>query len=205
MAEKLHDRTGRRQDCHLARQVRTVEAKWTFMARLGPEALTMLNFDRTKHLLTAEDLRNKSVLQIGIGSGGAPVNDHLTMNGVRQWMLFDPDTYDDVNLIKHPRRRTRLGAFKVLNQKEWIEDRNPEAIVEAFSEDVLTSKVFQDCVKRADLILCCADRHDVRLFVNSLAVETQKPCVTASVYRQGFGGEAYAYIPAVAGCFDCMS
>ena len=42
------------------------------------------------------------------------------------------------------------------------------------------------------------------MYVNSIAVEQKTPCVTASVYRQGFGGEAYAYVPGELGCFDCM-
>ena len=63
----------------------------------------VLRFDRIEHLLSPEDLRTKCVVQVGLGSGGAPVNDHLTMNGVRRWVLFDPDRYDEINLVKHPR------------------------------------------------------------------------------------------------------
>ena len=92
----------------------------------------MLNFDRVKHLLSPENLADKTVLQIGLGSGGAPVNDHLTMNGVRQWILFDPDTYDDLNLVKHPRHRAEIGKAKTQIQSDWITDRNPEAAVYEF-------------------------------------------------------------------------
>ena len=65
------------------------------------------------------------------------MNDHLTMNGVRRWVLIDPDRYDDINLVKHPRQRVDLGALKVEIQKKWILDRNPGAEVEAIAEDVL--------------------------------------------------------------------
>jgi molybdopterin/thiamine biosynthesis adenylyltransferase len=164
----------------------------------------MLRFDRIEHLLSPEDLRDKRVVQVGVGSGGAVVNDHLTMNGVRRWMLFDPDRYEDVNLVKHPRLRADLGELKVENQKKWILDRNPDADVEAVPEDVMQSARFRDAVRDADLVLCCADKQEARLFVNAVAAEMQRPCVTASVFRRGFGGEAYAYIPSVSGCFDCM-
>jgi len=53
-------------------------------------------------------------------------------------------------------------------------------------------------------VLCCTDSQQTRLFVNSATVEQRRPCVTASVFRQGFGGEVFAYIPLVSGCFDCM-
>ncbi len=164
----------------------------------------MLRFDRIQHLISPPDLSGKVVCQVGVGSGGAAVNDHLTMNGVRRWRLFDPDSYDDVNLVKHPRMRAQIGRPKVNNQKEWILDRNPGAEVEIYSEDVLSSPNLNQAVQGSDLVLSCSDRQEVRLFVNSIAVQNHRPCVTASVYRQGFGGEIYSYIPGVYGCFDCM-
>lgn len=164
----------------------------------------MLRFDRIEHLLSPDDLRDKCVVQVGVGSGGAPVNEHLTMNGVRRWVLFDPDRYEDVNLVKHPHLRADLGELKVENQKKWILDRNPSAEVEAVAEDVMQSARFREAVRGADLVLCCVDKQEARLFVNAVAAEMQRPCVTASVFRLGFGGEAYAYIPSVSGCFECM-
>ncbi len=178
------------------------------MATYGPGSAKhishMLRFDRIQHLLTPEHLSDKRVVQVGVGSGGAPVNEHLTMNGVRHWVLFDPDQYDDVNLVKHPRLRADLGRPKVEIQKKWIVDRNPDAEVEAVAKDVMQSERFRNDVLGADLVLCCADKQEVRLFVNAVAVDLHRPCVTASVFRTGFGGEAYAYVPAQSGCFDCM-
>jgi len=126
------------------------------------------------------------------------------MNGVRRWILLDPDTYDDVNLVKHPRLRSQLGQPKVTIQEEWILDRNPGAEVLALAEDVMSFQDFAGLVKEADLVLCCVDKNEVRLFVNAVAVEARKPCITASVFRQGFGGEVYAYVPGESGCLECM-
>lgn len=163
-----------------------------------------LDFDRIEHLLSPAALKDKKVLQIGVGSGGAPVCDHLTMNGVRNWTLYDPETLDTVNLVKHPRGRSDLGKPKVEIQRDWILDRNPHATVTPRREDVFESVTFRDDVSRSDLILCCPDKREVRAFINSIAVEFKKPCVTGSVFRQGIGGEAYAYIPGRTGCFACM-
>ena len=163
-----------------------------------------LNFSRIEHLLSPASLDGKVVLQVGLGSGGAPVCDHLTMNGVRNWILYDPDPLEDVNLVKHPRNRRDLGRLKVEIQAEWIADRNPEAKVTARPDDVFKSETIHEDFEGSDLILCCVDTRGARLFLNELATRYKKPCITASVFRQGFGGEVYAYIPGYSGCFECM-
>lgn len=174
------------------------------MAGTGAIPLTSLNFTRIAHLLEPEHLADKLVVQVGLGSGGAPVSDHLTMNGVRRWDLFDPDVLEPVNLVKHPRQRKDLGRLKVEVQREWILDRNPGAEVNAYAVDVMSADSFPRSVEQSSLILCCADKKDVRQFVNAIARQYVKPCVTASVFRQGFGGEVYAYLPGETGCFACM-
>src|SRR5262245_27937523 len=161
----------------------------------------MLRFDRIEHLISGDDLREKRVVQIGLGSGGAPVNQHLVMNGVRRWTLFDPDRYDEVNLVKHPQLRAELGELKAANQKKWILDRRPDAEVEIVAEDVMSSPKFQHAVKGADLVLCCTDTPESRLFVNFVAVEQRRPCITASVFRRGFGGEVYSFVPFESGLY----
>jgi ThiF family len=117
------------------------------------------------------------------------------MNGVRRWELFDPDVLDPINLVKHPRQRRDLGRSKVEIQKEWILDRNPSAEVNVHAVDVMSADSFRQSVERSRLVLCCADKKEVRQFVNAVAREHAKVCVTASVYRQGFGGEVYTYVP----------
>jgi molybdopterin/thiamine biosynthesis adenylyltransferase len=164
----------------------------------------ILDFGRIEHLLSPAALQDKKVVQIGLGSGGAPVCDHLTMNGVRNWTLYDPETLEPVNLVKHPRGRSDLDKPKVEIQRDWILDRNPNATVVPRCEDVFESTTFRDDVSQSDLILCCPDKREVRSFINSIAVEFRKPCVTGSVFRQGIGGEVYAYIPGHTGCFACM-
>jgi molybdopterin/thiamine biosynthesis adenylyltransferase len=174
------------------------------LAGFGAIPLTSLDFARIAHLLEPEHLADKVVVQVGLGSGGAPVSDHLTMNGVRRWELFDPDTLEPVNLVKHPRQRKDVGRLKVEIQREWILDRNPSAEVNAYAVDVMSADSFPRSVERSSLVLCCADKKEVRQFVNVIARQYDKRCVTASVFRQGFGGEVYAYLPSETGCFACM-
>lgn len=179
------------------------------MARKGATTLmksenVSLDFDRIRYLLSPEQFKNTRITVVGLGSGGAPICDHLTMNGIRCWELYDPDTLDAVNLVKHPRMRMDLERPKVEIQKEWIADRNPEASVNTYVEDVMTCPSFIESVRRSDLVLCCPDKKSVREFVSDQCVAAKVPFVTASVFRIGIGGEIFGYVPGETGCYRCL-
>lgn len=163
-----------------------------------------LLFDRIQYLLNPDIFAEMKVTIVGLGSGGAPICDNLTMNGIKKWDLFDPDKLDPVNLIKHPRRRADLGRLKVDIQKEWILDRNPTAKVNAFAEDVMQSDNFINSVANSSLVLSCPDKKSVREYVSDICVKNNIPFVTASVFRTGIGGEIFAYIPGETGCYKCL-
>ena len=164
-----------------------------------------LDFDRIRYILTPEELENKTVLVVGLGSGGAPVTQHLTMNGVKNWILYDMDDYEEVNMVKHPGMRAYLGKKKVEMMKDWILDRNPEASVTAYDENILTSSSFENEVKRADLVVAAPDTQGVRMKINNACVEHQTPCVFGRVFRTGLGGDIFAYIPNESGCYSCLT
>ena len=163
-----------------------------------------LDFDRIRYLLNPEQFSDIRVTVVGLGSGGAPACDHLVMNGIRQWDLYDPETLDAVNLVKHPRMRHDLGRPKVEIQKEWISDRNPDAQIKAFAEDVMESPSFAESVRGSDLVLCCPDKRGVREFVSDVCVKMSVPFVAASVFRTGIGGEIYGCVPGRTGCYRCL-
>lgn len=163
-----------------------------------------LDFGRTQHLISSEFLATKKVTLVGAGSGGFPCCQHLTMNGIQNFDAYDPDDLQPENLVKHPALRQDLGKYKAHILKEWIEDRNPEANVNAFTEDVMTSSHFLDSLQNSDLVLSCADKKSVREFVSDQCVTAQVPFVTASVFRTGIGGEVFSYIPGETGCYKCL-
>lgn len=163
-----------------------------------------LDFDRIEYLLNPKQLRDIQITIVGLGSGGAPVCDHLTMSGIRKWDLYDPDLLSGENLVKHPRLRKDLNRPKVEIQKEWILDRNPNAVVNCYTEDVFKSANFQASVQKSDLVLSCPDTKSAREFISDVCVTHQVPFVTASVFRTGIGGEIYGYIPKKTGCYKCL-
>jgi len=177
---------------------------WEGATTLMNEHDSYLDFDRIKYLLNPEQFNDVCITVVGLGSGGAPACDHLVMNGIRKWELYDPDTFDSVNLVKHPRMRKDLGKLKVEIQKEWIMDRNPDAKVNVFAENVMKSDNFRKSIRHSSLVLSCSDKNSVREFVNDQCVAEKIPCVTASVFRTGIGGEIFGYIPQHTGCYRCL-
>lgn len=163
-----------------------------------------LDYDRIEYLLNPDQFADVRVTIVGLGSGGAPLCEHLVMNGIKCLDLFDPDTLSPENLVKHPRMRRDLGRLKVDIQKEWIEDRNPIAEVNVFAEDVTRSENFRNSIRHSDLVLSCSDKKSVREFINDCCVAERVPCITASVFRTGIGGEVFAYIPNETGCYRCL-
>ena len=163
-----------------------------------------LDFSRIEHLLNPEALSSIHVTMVGLGSGGAPVCDHLCMARVRRWSFFDHDDLQPVNLVKHPRMRADIGRPKVEVQREWILDRNPAAEVSIRKENVLSSESFSEALSSTDWVLSCPDTRGVREFVSDKCVEAHVPFVVGSVFRTGFGGEVYAYVPGETGCFSCL-
>ena len=57
-----------------------------------------LDFNRIEYLLNPERFRDVRITIVGLGSGGAPVCDHLTMNGIGNWELYDPDVLSEKTL-----------------------------------------------------------------------------------------------------------
>jgi len=163
-----------------------------------------LDSSRIQHLISPEFISSKKVTVVGVGSGGFPCCQHLTMIGIRNFDAYDPDNLQPENLVKHPALRQDLGKDKVQILKEWVEDRNPEAKVNAFVEDVMISPNFLDSLKDSDLVLSCSDKKSIREFISDQCVAAKVPFVTASVFRTGIGGEIFSYIPGETGCYKCL-
>ncbi len=163
-----------------------------------------LDTRRIDHLLNPETAEAVTVTVAGLGSGGTPVLRYLAMCGIRRWHLFDPDVLESVNLVKHPARRAELGRPKVEIARDWLLDRNPASTVAVAQRDVIKDPGFEKAVAESDLVICAVDSNGAREYVNDVAVRAQVPVATGLVFRQGFGGEVYLYVPGRTGCYRCM-
>src|SRR5690349_8624911 len=134
LVTQVHARLCGREDVRLDPQARGVREERVVAGQ--PAGALVLDRQRIRHL-TGDSPQRSRVTIIGLGSGGFPVMQHLAMSGWRRFTLIDHDVLEDVNLVKHPARRSDLGRLKADIAAEWLADRNPASEVTALAADFL--------------------------------------------------------------------
>ena len=59
-------------------------------------------------------------------------------------------------------------------------------------------------VAKSDLVINAVDHLGTREYINDVCTRLKVPMVAGSVFRGGFGGEVYAYVPGWSACLKCM-
>jgi molybdopterin/thiamine biosynthesis adenylyltransferase len=164
-----------------------------------------LDSQRIRHL-TGDSPQRSHVTIIGLGSGGFPVMQHLAMSGWRRFTLIDHDVLEDVNLVKHPARRSDLGRLKADIAAEWLADRNPASEVTAVAASFLQLPAGEvdKLMAETDLVVSATDDNEARNAINALCVQTRTPMTVGLVHRGGTGGTVMAYRPGRSGCYTCL-
>lgn len=161
-------------------------------------------FARIESLFDVGLLSEARVLIAGCGSGGGQVALQLAMSGVKNFVLFDSDTLEPENVIRHVCGRRYLGQRKVDALADVLHDRNPKVQIERHHGDLMSSADLRDHVRNATVVVLATDNEPTRYRLNQLCVETETPFVVARVFTRGIGGEVFGYHPKVSGCLACL-
>ena len=90
---------------------------------------------RRSSILETTILKDKTVLCIGLGTGGAHVVVELAKCGVGRFLLVDRDRLSVGNVVRHPGGISQVGRSKVNVVRDLILDKNPNAQVEVHAID----------------------------------------------------------------------
>lgn len=166
-------------------------------------------FKRVRDLLNPDELAPKTVIIIGLGSGGSRVAVELTRAGLGRLVLVDlpGEKIEEHNVVRHELGYSALGQPKGAALAARLRDVRPNVSIESHELDVVRDiSAFEAIVKKtgADLLLACTDGQDGRNAVNEVAVKCRLPAVFAGVYDNGVGGEVFTYRPDNA-CFACFA
>ncbi len=161
-------------------------------------------FARIQSLFDVGSLADARVLIAGCGSGGGQVALQLAMSGITNFILYDNDTLEAENVIRHICGGRYLGQKKVDAVADVLLDRNPRINIERHDEDLLSTKTLKEAVTAADVVVLATDNEPSRYLLNELCVRTATPFVVARVFTRGIGGEVFSFQPHVSGCLACL-
>jgi len=163
-------------------------------------------FEMLKPGWPVDELAEKHITMVGLGSIGSAALDVLLSYGLRRFTLVDPQRLQQRNLSRHQLEWRDVGRLKVAALKDRYTDRYPSADIEALALDVEQSAdIIRLVFVQSDLILAAPDGVVPRRVVSHLARRANVPAVFAAVLDDGRLGEVLRLRPDVAvGCLTCQ-
>lgn len=164
------------------------------------------SFTRNTPLVETRALQDKTVLCIGLGSGGSAVVDQLARAGVGSFLLWDKDRLEAHNLSRHVCVLRDLGRRKTAALREHVLGVNPSAKVRTIDGDVLAA--FADgslaqWAAEADCVVVGTDNNASRFAINDVAYALDKTAFYGRAYTRAAGGDVIQVIPGQTPCYAC--
>jgi molybdopterin/thiamine biosynthesis adenylyltransferase len=163
-------------------------------------------FSRIHGLYETDVLQAKTVLILGVGSGGSSIAIELAKAGVGRFILCDHDRLEVANLVRHICGLSDIGRFKTKAVRDQILGKNPSAQVETLEQKIDWDYLPQlrDLVSRADLVFCCTDNRESRMLVNLACISESRICIYGGTLNRAYGGHVLRVVPNVSMCYQCF-
>lgn len=122
---------------------------------------------RTKDIFDDQLLSKKKVTLIGLGAIGSEVGKSLAKNGIGHFNLFDHDSFEIGNLVRHAADLFYLGEPKTEVLRQLIQRCNPNITVNCFPIDILEDNGnLEKQLQQSDLCIVLAGEEAVDYLVN---------------------------------------
>ena len=163
-------------------------------------------YSRIGGLLETDKLANKTVLLIGLGSGGSPAGVGLVQSGLGNIILMDYDRLEIGNIVRHVLGLSDIGRFKTKAMADYLRDKNPYLNVETSEEKVTWDNIefVRSLVRKSDLVICASGEGISKRILNKLCVQENKVLVIAGAFRRAYGGNVLRIRPNKSLCFQCF-
>lgn len=152
-------------------------------------------------------LAKSRVAMVGIGSVGSSIAMGLARADVGHFLLADPDVVEIHNLSRHEADLLDVGRPKVEVAARGITRVNPMADVQTCQENVFewSERRLREAFEGVDLIVASADRTEVQLQANELALDRGIIAVFSGLYEGARGGEVFVCYPRTGSpCYACL-
>lgn len=150
----------------------------------------------------------KTLLQVGVGSGGMAVFDLLCRDpGIGRIILVDPDVYKSHNVYRHFFGPTEVGRRKVDLADDWVKRFRPELKFVPLAIDLLdpaAAKELEHAASGCDLGVCAVDTEPAKYQFDALMRQFHRPWTLGEVLSGGIGGWVHSFRPGEA-CYGCVA
>ncbi len=159
---------------------------------------------RNKGIIEESVLQERTVLIIGLGSGGSAIALDLVRCGVTNLILIDFDEVSLSNLCRSVYDLHDVGKDKTDAIYQKLLSINPCANIELRKEDVfeMRRKELLEVIEKSDLIIEATDSVKTKVLINGLA-HSLKPVFYPAVYDSGKGGDILFTLPGFP-CYECV-
>jgi ubiquitin-like modifier-activating enzyme 5 len=160
-----------------------------------------------------EEIRNVTVLVVGIGGVGSVACEMLTRCGVGKLIMFDYDKVELANMNRLFFRPEHAGMTKVVAAAKTLNEINPDVQFETHSYDITSVDNFDHFMKcishgglnnnRVNVVLSCVDNYEARMTINQACNELDQVWMESGVSENAVSGHIQFVLPGRTACFQC--
>jgi molybdopterin/thiamine biosynthesis adenylyltransferase len=160
---------------------------------------------RLRGLFEVDQLADRCVAVIGLGTGGAMVATQLARCGIGRMRLVDFDRLEVRNIARHVCSLRDIGRYKTRAVRDLLLDISPVIQVETYEADVLAQPdVLEKVVDGCDLVVAATDSEQSKIAINQACWPRGIPAVYGAAYNRAFGGDIFRVIPPDGACYNCF-
>ncbi len=175
------------------------------------EKIELIQTKRCDYIFLNEQIGNdtsivdKKVALIGVGSLGSYLATELVKLGVKNLTLYDNDTLEEANIMRHRAKLSWSNISKVKALKIDLESMHPEIIINDKNE-YLNQEVLKRDMYKFDMIIYTVGSSDVQLMSNSAFKEANfdRPVIYSWLEAGGTDSHILVVNYSKQGCFECL-
>jgi molybdopterin/thiamine biosynthesis adenylyltransferase len=161
---------------------------------------------RRAGILETTILKDKTVLFIGLGTGGSHVAVELAKCGVGRFLLVDRDRLSAGNVVRHPGGISQVGRSKVNVTRDLILEKNPKARVDVYPIEANfdNREKIAELIRAADVVIGGTDNQQSKLLINELCVAANVTALYGGASRRAQAGRILRVYPKRSLCYQCF-
>lgn len=148
---------------------------------------------------------DKNVAIVGVGSLGSYLSSELVKSGMKNLTLYDDDTLEEANVMRHRGKLFWSNISKVVAMKFDLESMHPEIVINPQNK-YLNQEILKRDMYDFDMIIFTVGVSDVQLMANTVFKEANydKPVIYSWLEAGGTNSHILKVDYSKKGCFECL-